>query len=112
MIGPLVLFARSKTTSNPDFEFSVKFMFFIEGADDLFRIQHFIALHDLDVVGRNFAFLVDGERKLARLVIGGLEFNPLEVEDDVGDVLDHTRECGELVLRACDFCRGDGRAFQ
>ena len=111
-IGPLVFFAGGETAADSHFEFGVKFMFFVERADDLFRIQHFVALHDLDVMGGDFAFLIDGERKLARLVIGGLEFNPLEVENDIGDVLHHSGQSGEFMLRACDFDRGNGGPFE
>ena len=40
------------------------------------------------------------------------EFHLLEVEDDVGHVLDHAWKRGELMLRACDFYCSDGSAFQ
>ena len=58
------------------------------------------------------AFLVHGERELARFVIGGLELHPLQVEHDVGHVLDHAGQGAEFVLRAVDFHRGDGGAFE
>src|SRR5205085_10982034 len=45
-------------------------------------------------------------------MIFSFEFHSLEIEHDVGDVLDHTRERGELVLRAGDFYRGNGGAFE
>ena len=75
-------------------------------------IHHFEALDELDVAGGDFAFLVHGERKLARLVFGGLEFHLLQVEDDVGHVFDDARQGGELVLRAGDLDRGDGSALE
>ena len=77
-----------------------------------FGIQHFVALDELDVAGGHFAFLVHVERELARFVIGGFEFNPLQVEHDVGHVFDHAGQRGEFVLRAVDFDRGDGGAFE
>ncbi len=49
---------------------------------------------------------------LRGFVIGGLEFYPLQVEHDVGHVLDHAGQRGEFVLRAVDFDRGDGGAFE
>ena len=58
------------------------------------------------------AFLVHGEREFARFVIGGLEFNLLQVEHDVGHVLDDAGQRGEFVLRAVDLHRGDGGAFE
>ena len=45
-------------------------------------------------------------------MIGGFEFHPLQVEHDVGHVLDHAGQSGEFVLRAGDFHRGDGGAFE
>ena len=45
-------------------------------------------------------------------MIVGFEFHFLKVENDVGHVLDHARKRGELMLRARDFCRSDGSAFQ
>src|SRR5438477_117149 len=86
----------------------------VESANHLLRVQHLETLDGLDVAGGHFAFLVHGERKFLRLVVLSFEFefHFLEVEDDVGNILDHTRERGELMLRARDFCRGDGRAFQ
>ena len=48
----------------------------------------------------------------SRLVVRRLEFDSLQIEDDVGHVLDHAGQSGEFVLRAGDFDRGDGGAFQ
>ena len=56
-----------------------------------FGIEHFVALDELDIAGGYGAFLVHVERELARFVIGGFEFHPLQVENDVGHVLDHCR---------------------
>ena len=49
---------------------------------------------------------------LRGFVIGGFEFHPLQVEHDVGHVFDHAGQRGEFVLRAGDFDRGDGGAFE
>src|SRR5205814_889332 len=46
------------------------------------------------------------------IVIFGFEFHPLEVEHDVGHILNHAGKRGELVLRAGDFYRGNGGAFE
>ena len=58
------------------------------------------------------AFLVHGERKFARFVISRFELNPLQIEHDVGHVFDHAGQRGEFVLRAGDFDRGNGGAFE
>ena len=49
-----------------------------------------------------------------RLRLGGVhaEQDFLEVQDDVGDVLGHVGDGGELVIDALDLDRGDGRALQ
>src|SRR5690606_34561622 len=44
--------------------------------------------------------------------VGELEKDLLEVEDDLGNVLDHAGQAGELVERPLDLDRGDGGAFQ
>ena len=112
LVGALVFVAGGETASDAHFEFGVELMLLVERADELFRVQDVVTLHDLDVAGGDFAFLVHGESEFARLVIGGLEFHPLQIEHDVGDVLDHARKGGELVLRAGDLYRGDGSAFE
>ena len=44
-------------------------------------------------------------------MILGFELHLLEIEDDVGYVLDHARKGGELMLRAGDLYRCYGCAF-
>ena len=57
-------------------------------------------------------FLVHIEREFARFVIGGLKFHPLQVEHDIGHVLDHPGQRAEFVLCAGDLHCGDGGAFE
>ena len=45
-------------------------------------------------------------------MVARLEFDPLQVEHDVGHVLDYARESGKFMLRAGDFHRGDRSAFE
>src|ERR1051326_6426698 len=91
----------------------IELVLLVHRADELVRIQDFVTLSELDVAGRNFAFLVHRERKLARLLpVVGFEFDSLQVENDVGHVLDHAGQGGEFMLRAGDFHRGNGGAFQ
>ena len=87
-------------------------MFFVERADNLIGIQNLIALRKLNIAGGDFPFLVYAERKFARLVLGRLKLDTLQIEDDIGDVFDHARQSGEFVLCARDFHRRDGSAFQ
>src|SRR5690349_6819777 len=87
-------------------------MFFVERADDLIGIQNLIALRKLNIAGGDFAFLVHTEGKFARLVLGRLKLDALQIEHDIGDIFDHARQSGEFVLCPRNFHCGDGSAFQ
>ena len=112
MIRPLVFVAGGKPTTDAHIELGIELMFLIQRADDLLRIEQVIALHQLDVPGGHFALFVYAERKLAGFMILSFEFHALEIEDDVGHVLDHAWQRGEFMLRPGDFHRRDGRAFE
>ena len=103
-----------KSAADAHFEFRIEFVFSIKGADQLLRIQHFKTLIRLNVAGSDLAFLVYDKRQFLGLVVLTIqfEFHFLEIQDDVGQVLNHAGQCGELVLRAGDFYRGYGRAFE
>ena len=66
------------------------------------RVQHLEAVDELDVarVDGAGAFLVDADG--VRLRLGRLEDDLLQVEDDVGHVLDDVADGRELVERALD----------
>src|SRR5438045_2975907 len=89
-------------------------MLFVQGTDDLLRVEHIETLDGLDVAGGDLAFFVDGERKLLRFVVLtiDLELHLFEVEHDVGHVLNDTGQSGELVLRARDLHRSNRGAFE
>ena len=56
--------------------------------------------------------LLHGEQQRLRFASVRLELNLLQVQHDVGDVLDHAVDGGEFVHRAVDLDRGDGGAFE
>ena len=56
--------------------------------------------------------LVDVEEEDARLAVGELEEDLLEVEHDVGDIFDHAGKRGEFMHGAFELDAGDGGAFQ
>src|ERR1051326_1442204 len=87
-------------------------MFLVQRADDLIGIENFVALRELNIARGNFAFLVDAERKFARLVLGRLEFDAFQIKHDVGDVFHYTGQGRELVLCARNFDCGNGSAFE
>ena len=78
----------------------------------LLGIDQLEVLVQFDVAGGDFAFLVDGEEEGLRLARMGAKEHLLEVQDDVGDILDHAFDGGEFVLGAIDLDGGDGGAFQ
>ena len=98
LIGFLVLVARRETAADFDFQFHLEFLLLVERADVLVGIDQFVILDELDVGGGHFAFLVHGERELARFVIGRLEFHLLQVQHDVGHILDHA---GKVANSCC-----------
>ena len=91
MIRALVFLGGGKAAADAHIELEIKFMFPVDGADQLLRIQHFKTLDSLDVASGHFAFLGYRERKLFWLVVLAVrfEFHSLKVEDDIGHVLDH-----------------------
>ena len=76
------------------------------GVDDLHRF-----VGD-DVGGRDDAFFVPVDADGLGLVAGVLDHQALDVEDDVGDVLDDAGDGGDFVLHALDLDARDGAAFQ
>ncbi len=81
-------------------------------ADAVRRVEHVHAVDQRQVrrVDRTLALLVEADR------VGLVSLDPeerlLQVEDDVGDVLDDARQRGELVQRALDRDVGDRRALE
>ena len=74
-------------------------------------LEHFDVLIDFDVARAHFARLVDTDVERLDFVGVQHERHLLEVEDDVGRILDHARNRRELVLDAVNLDRGHGRAF-
>jgi hypothetical protein len=69
-------------------------------------------LVELNVSGGDFAFFVDGEQQGLRISRVRLEQNLLEIQDDIGDVLDHSINGGEFVHRPINLNGADSGAFQ
>src|SRR4029453_9229768 len=65
---------------------------------------------ELDVTGLDVGRTPDVEAQGDGLVPGAGEHDVLEVEDDVGDVFDHTGDGVELVQRVVEAHLGDGGA--
>ena len=82
-----------------------------DGRDVGVRLEDLDVAVGLDVAPAHFAGLVDLDRERLDLIGVQLERDLLEVEDDVGRILDHARDRRELVEHAVDLHRGDRRAF-
>jgi len=112
LIDLLVLVARTESASDLHLEFHLEFLLAIDGADELGRIDQFDMLVELDVAGGHRAFFVHGEQECLRLAAVRLELDLLEVQDDVGHILDNPIDRGELMLGPGDLDRGDRRPFE
>src|SRR4029078_5482168 len=82
-----------------------------DGGDVGIRLEDLDVGVALDVAGAHFAGLVGAEVQRLRVVDVQLQRNLLQVEDDVGRILDDAGDRRELVQHAVDLHRGDGRAF-
>src|SRR5262249_20850589 len=83
-----------------------------QGGDDVFRIDDLHRLVGDDVLGADHAALVAVDANGARLLAGVLHHQALDVEDDVGDVLDPAGDGGDFVLHALDLDLGNGAALK
>jgi hypothetical protein len=61
----------------------------------------------LELARRHLTRPLGLEIEEGRTLAVDLERYLLEIEDDIGDILDHARHCRELVVRALDLDRGD-----
>ena len=75
------------------------------------RLEDLDVLIHLDVARAHLARLVDAQVQRLRVVDVAGQRNLLQVEDDVGRVLDDARNRRELVQHAVDLHRGDRGAF-
>ena len=81
------------------------------GRDVRVRLENLDVAVGLDVARPHLAGLVDAQRQRLGVVDVQLQRNLLQVEDDVGRVLDHAGNRRELVEHAVDLDRGDRRAL-
>ena len=112
LLGMLVFVAPGKTAADLHLELGLELHLLVERADVLVLVHHLALRGVLDIGGGDGAFLVHGDDQVADLVIVRFEFHLLQVEDDLGDVLDHVRERLKLVRGAVDLDGGDGRALE
>ena len=84
-----------------------------EGGDVVVGVHELKAGRDEEVRARHLAGSVDRDGRLALLDgILSLEHQALHVQDDVGNILDHVGDGGELMLGAIDLNRLNGSALE
>jgi hypothetical protein len=102
----------TKAAADFDLELHLEFLLLVERANVLGGIDQLDVLVELDVGGGDFAVFVGREQEDLRIAGVGLEEDFLEIQDDVGDVLNDTFDGGKFVHRAINFDGRDGSAFQ
>ncbi len=108
----LVVLRAAITAADFHFQLGFEALLLVEGGDDLVGVEHLDAGVELDVAGRDGTFLCDVEEEDARLAIGELEEDLLEVEHDVGHVFRDAGQGAEFMDGALELDARDGGAFQ
>ena len=112
LVDFFVFVTRTKATADFDFHLHFEFLPFVERADKLAGVDQFNVLIEQDVGGGHRPLFVCREHQCLLLAGVGLEFDFLQIQDDVRHILDDAVDGGELVHGAVDFDRGDGGSFQ
>ena len=112
LIRFLVGVARKEAAAHHNLHHHVDLLFLVGGADDLFLVDHLQARRQFQVAGGDFALGGDAQANFLGFTAGVAKLDFLEVQDDVGDVLDDPRHGGELVIRPLYLHRGDGRSLE
>jgi hypothetical protein len=84
----------------------------VQRGDVQVLVQHLDLGVHLEVPGAHLALAAHLEHALLRAVAEQLQPHLLQIENDLGDVLDHARQRRELVQHALDAHRRDRRALQ
>ncbi|MPM24657.1 hypothetical protein SDC9_71140 [bioreactor metagenome] len=108
MLGLLVLVRRHVAAAALDHELHVDGTVTVERGDVQVGVVHLDTGRRLDVGGSDLTGTGLAQVHDHRLVLLRGEHEALQIEDDLGDVLDDTREGGELVQVAVDLDAGQG----
>src|SRR5579872_3638122 len=102
---------RHVAASALEAHFDVELSGFADRRDVHVAVEHFDIGVCFDLAAHDFTGLVDFQANRARALPDHLERDLLEIEDDVGGVLDDAGNGAEFVRDAIDAHGGDGRAF-
>jgi hypothetical protein len=111
-VGLRVLVGRDVAAAAVDLDLHAQVAVPVQRGDVQVRVQHLDVGVHLEVAGAHLALAPHLERGLLGAVALELEAHLLQVEDDLGHVLDHAGQGRELVEHAVDSHRGDRRALQ
>src|SRR5438445_580814 len=94
-----------------DAHFDLQLAAFADGGNVYALVEHGEIRVFLDLRAGDHAGLLDVHVNRLRQIVVQLDGHLLQVQDDVGRILNHTGDRRELVQHALDFHRGDGRAL-
>ena len=113
LVRCLVVIASAETAAGFHRELHEEFFLFIQRANQLLRIHQLCVVIELNVGRSHCTRLVHGEQQHLGLAgLMDLELHPLEVEDDLRHVLNHTVDGGEFMLGTIHLQRGNGRTLK
>ena len=112
LVGLLVPVGGAVAAADLDLDLGVEDAIAVQRADVLVGIEHLDGGIELDVGGGDVAGALDLDAQHFRLAGVHLQQDLLEVQDDVGDILDAALQVAEFVFGALDAHGGDGGAFQ
>src|SRR5690348_13224235 len=98
-------------TSALEAHFDIELAALADGGDGHIAVEHFDVGIGFDLAADDLAGLFDAQAGDAGAFADHLKGHLLEVEDDIGGVLDHAGDGAELVSHALDADAGDGGAF-
>ena len=108
----LVLLGRTETATDLDFQLDFKVHLLVQRADVLVGVEHLHHLVALDVRRRYRPFLIGREIHDVRLAAVRFQQHFLQVEHNVGHVLDDAGDARKLVRSPFDLDGTDARAFE
>src|SRR3954465_7227758 len=113
LVGRLVVLGGAVAAAAADREVQLELRPLVERGDVDVRVEDLDARGQIDVLGGDVTGARDDQRRLdlGRVGVHAAD-DALEVEDDVGHVLGHTLDRGELVRDALDADAGHGGAGQ
>src|SRR5690625_2338532 len=106
-----IILARAIAAADPNFEFRIKTLSFIERADQL------VGIHDLDIrilrdiSGSDWTFAIDVDMEADGIPFVRDDQNLFQVQNDICHIFDDTLDTLKFMTDSIDFDRGEGSTF-